>query len=233
MQQMTLTKQWWQVGGGLGIAFIIVFIIGSFILQGEVPLYDDPIEEIREYWVGDGQSYLVGDYLLGLGFLLLFLPFLVILRELLGRAEGELQILSRIAFAAGLIALILGGAATFFWGALAFGDFAETASDDTLRTLMVLNYYGFTGFGLGIGTFVLATSIVFSLTGVLWRWLGWLGIIVAILALISPLGVLSDDSEDVFDILGFIGFIGFAIWLLITSIGMWMRKEEPQTAAVM
>jgi uncharacterized protein DUF4386 len=226
-----MSNQWWRLGGGLGIAFIIVFIIGGIILQGEAPLYDDPIEEIREYWVDDGQSYLVGDYLLGLGFLLLFLPFLVVLRELLGRAEGEPQILSRVAFTAGVIALIIGGASSFFWGALAFGDFAETASDDTLRTLMVLNNYGFTTFALGIGTFVLAASLVIALTGVLWRWLGWLGIVVAVLGLIAPLGILSDDPEDIFDILGFLGFIGFAIWLLITSIGLWMRKEAPQTVA--
>lgn len=60
--------QWWRLGGILGIGFIILFFVGGFALQGESPSYDDPITEVREYFTEDGDQYLIGDYILGLGF---------------------------------------------------------------------------------------------------------------------------------------------------------------------
>ena len=214
----------WRLGGVLGIGFIVVFIIG-ILLQGEPPTYDDPIDEIRAFWVDDGQSYLISGYILGLAVMLLFLPFLACLRTLLGRAEAEPQIWSRVSFAGGVIVIITPFMADASWTALAFG--AETLDDTALQTLMYLDVGAWSAFPYAIGIFVLASSLVMIQTGVLWGWLGWLGLIVAITAFITPLGILDEDPEDIFDTIGFIPFIGFAIWLLLTSIGMLMIKTEP------
>jgi hypothetical protein len=67
-------------------------------------------------------------------------------------------------------------------------------------------------------------------TGVFWRWLGGLGLVIGIAAFITPLGILDDDPEDVFDMIGLIPFIGLAVWVVATSVGMIMKKEEPLPA---
>jgi hypothetical protein len=172
--------------------------------------------------------YLVGDYIIGLAVLFLYLPFLVTLRTLLGRAEGEPQIWSRVAFLGGVFAAILAAAAGTAWGALAFG--IDNLDDESVRTLMYLDVYAFNFLTMAFAVLVLASSAVILRTGVLWRWLGVLGIIVGVLGALTPLSILNDDSEDIFDLAGFVVFIGLALWFLFTGIAMLMKKEEPMPA---
>jgi hypothetical protein len=42
------------------------------------------------------------------------------------------------------------------------------------------------------------------------------------------LAILADNPDD--SVLGFIGFLGGALWVLITSIAMIMKKEAPVPA---
>ena len=224
-------RQWWRLGGAAGIIFVVLFLIGVG-LQADEPLYDDSIEDIRAYWVDDGQQYLIGDYLIGVGFAFFFLPFLVSLRSMLGRVEGGVQVWSRVAFAAAIIALIWGAASSFFTGTLAFGDYAKTAGEAELRLLMNLGYYSFSsGLSMTFAVFVLATSLVIYQTGVVWRWVAGLGAIVGILGTLGPLGVLSANPESFFDALAFVALIGVMVWVLLVSVGMLMRQEEPPQTA--
>ena len=228
MQNSSLLRQWWRLGGYFGVAVIVTFVIGG-VVQGESPTYDDPIGDIRAYWEDDGQAYLLGDYLFGLGSILFLVPFIACVRAMLARAEGGAQIWSTATLIGGTLLIAIAAAASASWLALAFG--AEQLSDDALITLMYLDVGAYNGFPFGIAAFVLPASLVIAMTGVVWRWLGYLGIIVGIAGFIAPLGILNDDPEDVFDIIGFIFvFLGFAIWGLILSIGMIMMKEEPAPA---
>jgi hypothetical protein len=223
-----LTRQWWRVGGLCGIGLIIAAVIVA-IVQGEPPTHDDPVEDIRAWWEDNGQAYLVGSYITGLAFFLLYIPFLVSVRTLLRRAEGGVEVLSTIALIGGLLVVAFVPAGAASWTALAFG--AEHLSDDALVTLMYLDVGAFHIFTLAIGLFVLAASLVIATTGVVWRWVGYLGIIVAIAAFIGPLGILDDDPEDVLDIIGFVGaFLGWAIWALLLSVAMIRMTEEPKAA---
>ena len=113
-------SQWWRLGGILGIASVALIFIG-FGVTGTDLDFDDPIEEIRTYFTDDSTQYLVGDYLIGLGFVLLLLPFVVILRGLLGLVEGGVNIWSSLAFTGGLLMVAIGFATSFAWGALALG----------------------------------------------------------------------------------------------------------------
>lgn len=79
--------KWWRVGGAAGVLFLIMFIVG-IVLQGEAPQFDEPVDEIRDWFADNGEQYLVGDYMVGLAFVLFFLPFLASLRGLLARVEG-------------------------------------------------------------------------------------------------------------------------------------------------
>lgn len=66
----------------------MLFVVGAVVLQGEPPAYDASLAEVRRFFTDNHTRFLVGDYLAGLAFLLLFLPFVVGLRSLLGTAEG-------------------------------------------------------------------------------------------------------------------------------------------------
>jgi hypothetical protein len=224
---MDLTREWWRLGGLLGIAFVLVFIVVGFGIQGESPMHNDDIGEIRAYWENDGDSYLLGAYLIGLASLLLFLPFLCAFRALLGTAEGGAQLWSRVAFAAGIIFLIMSASAEAAWSTLAFA--AEELDDDMLQMLMYFDVAAYNHIPLPVGVVLLASSIVIWQTGVLWRWLAILGLIVGVAALLTPAGSYSieptdDPEEGIWGILGIISFLGLAIWLLLVSISMVMKR---------
>ncbi len=224
---MNMVHQWWRLGGLSGILFLILFIVGASF-QGESPGYNDPVDEIRAFWVDDGDSYLLGDFVIGLGFILFFFPFVSALTGLLGVAEGGARMWSRIAFAGAILFLALAGAAGIAWTTLAFGDFAENASDETIELLMGLDVasWHFTSAGLAIMT--LPAAMAMLQTRVLPIWLAVLTLLEGILATIAPLAILAENPED--SVLGFLPFMGAAIWVLATSIVLIMRKDVPVTA---
>ena len=225
----SIMGEWWRLGGALGIAFIIAFIVGGFVLQGETPYYDDSMEEIRAYWEDDGQSYLVGDYIIGIAVMLGFLPFLICLSSFLGRLEGEPQLLSRLGLYGGLGFVFMTAVAASTWTTLAFAS-AEL-DDDSVRLLMFLDTGMWNAVPFFGGLLLLAFSLMMVQLPRAWRWIGVFGVVVAILGLMSPLGILDDNSEDVFDMLGFVAFMGLAIWILASSIALLVTREEPVRSA--
>lgn len=220
--------QWWRLGGILGIAFVVVFIV-ALTIQGEPPDYKDSIDDIRAFHVEDGQAYLVGDVLFGFASIVLLLPFLVCLRELLARAEGEPHIWSATGFIGGLLLIIVAMTASAAWTTLAFG--VDAFSDDQIETIMYLDIGAWHAFPYTTGVFAVANSLVMLRTGVLWKWLGGLGLIVGILAFVSTLWIVWPDSDSL-EAMGFFSFIGSALWVLLTGIGMVMRQAEPVGVAV-
>jgi len=219
--------KWWRVGGVFGILFVIMFIVGISI-QGEAPTFDEPVDEIRDWFADNGEQYLVGDYLITLGFIFFFLPFLASLRGLLASAEGGPAVWSRVAFAGGLIFLIFGAVASLFWGTLAYSfGVVEEGEEGTIKTLMYLDQVGFTGAFMAVIPLVLGASLVTLRTGVLWRWLPLLGLVAIVFVVIFGANNLSSDSEGALGGIGFIGLTGFAIWILLVSINMILKREAP------
>jgi len=224
-----LWSNWWRVGGVAGILFLIMFIVG-LVVQGEPPSFDDPVDEIQDWFTDNGEQYLVGDYIITLGFILFYLPFVASLRGLLAAAEGGAAVWSRVAFAAGILVMIFGATASLFWGALAFGfGVAEEGDEGTVKTLMYLDHYAFSQLPMIVATFLLGSSLVIWQTGVFWRWLALIGLVAAVLAVISGLGILDSDPEGVLSGLGFIAFPLTGLWLLLVSINMILKKESPAT----
>jgi len=222
--------QYWRVGGVCGILFLVLFIIGAIIQGDEAPMFDDPVEEIRAYWVDEGNSYLLGDYFIGLGFILFYVPFLSALRSLLGAAEGGMQMWSRVVFAGGILMLALAAAAGASWTTLAWGDVAENASDETIQTLMWLDVGATHFIPAGMAILALPAALVILRTKVLPIWLGGLTLIFGVLAVLSMLAILSDDPDDSF---GWISFPAMGIWILVTSIVLVTKKDTsaaPTTA---
>lgn len=181
---------------------------------------------IRDYFTDDGDQYLIGDFVIGIGFTFFFLPFLVNLRSLLGWAEGGPNIWSWVTLLGGFTAMLGGFAASAFWSALALGAISNSEIDDSsIRTLMYLDAAAFAGLGYGLSLMVVAASLIIYRTGVLGRWLAPVGLIVAVCLAISPLWVVNGDEEGGF--FGIIGFLGVLLWVLIISIGMAIKRELP------
>lgn len=224
----TLMKQWWRVGGMFGIGFVILFLIGGIFLTGDTPMRDDSIEDIRKFFADDGEMYLLGDYLTGIAFIFLFLPYLVTLRWVLGSGEGWPPIWSWLTVLGGVCMLVVGGTSSVFFGALAISEGNPDVIDDAgVRLLMEMSTYAFTGFSLTMGLFVASASLVVLRTGVLWRWLAGLGFLAAVLLVIGAAWTVDGDEEGALAIMGFTGAPLTLLWILISSIGMVMMKEEP------
>ena len=226
MNSQGVFKQWWRVGGAFGIAFVILNIVG-IVVQGDTPMRDDSIEEIRAYFQDDGDMYALGDYLTGIAILFFFLPYLVTLRWVLGSGEGWPPIWSWMTVVGGLVTVALGGA-----GALAFGTLALSADnpevdDSSVRLMVEMSTYAFALFSLGMGLFLGSASVVILRTGVMWRWLGGLGLLIAILLIVGAAWPIDGDEEGPLAVLGFIGAPASLLFILISSINMIIRSEEP------
>jgi hypothetical protein len=221
---------WVRVGGLLGIGWLILFFIGAFALQGDTPSRDDSIASIREYFTDDGDTYLLGDYLIGIAFIVFFLPFLIILQRVLGRGEGWAGILSRVALFAGALAILWGGFAGTFWGALAVGAAENREVDDSaVRTLMELDSYAFAGLLFPVGLFMGAAGLSIWLSGVLWRWLGIIGIIGFLGSYIGAAWPIDGDDEGAVAAFGLAGFLGIAIFVLLVSINLMRLRNAGAT----
>jgi hypothetical protein len=229
MQNGGFISQYWRVGGACGIAFAVCFIVGAALSEGEPPTWDDPPAEIRAFWADDGQAYLAGDYIIGLGFMLFFFPFLSALTSVLGAAEGGSRMWSRIVFGGGVLFLALAAAQGIFWTTLAFGDVAENLSDESLTLLMTLDVGAQHFPPAALAIMVLPASLVILLTRVLPLWLGVLALIEGVLGLLGPLAILADNPND--SVLSFLAFPGAGIWILITGIVLILKKEAPAVAA--
>ena len=225
-----LFNNWWRVGGIAGILYLVLFIAG-FVVQGEAPQFDEPVDDIRDWFADNGEQYLVGDYMVGLAFMLFFLPFLASLRGLLAAAEGGAAVWSRVAFAGGLLFLIMGATASVFWGALAFSFGVVGEGDEaTIRTLMYLDHVSFAAFALTLAPLLLGSSLVILRTGVLWRWLAVPGLLAGVLGIIGGASNLESDPEGLIGGLGFLGILLAALWILLVSINMVLKREAPAAA---
>ena len=223
-----MLNQWWRLGGVFGILFLVLFIVGA-MYQGETPTYGDPVDEIRAYFVDDGQTYLVGDFIIGLAFILFFFPFLSALRSVLGVAEGGVQIWSRLVLAGGLLFMALAAAGGATWTTLAFGDFAKNASDETIILIMGISTGADHFVPAGLAIMALSAGVATLRTGGLPAWHGGLSLIYGVLATVGMLSILADNPDE--SALGFLPWLGAGIWVLVTSIVLLMKKETPVAAA--
>jgi len=85
---------------------------------------------------------------------------------------------------------------------------------------------GAVGATLAIIAFAAESAVTFQAAK---RWIGWAGLVTAAVMLVASLGVFADKS-NVLNFLGLIAFILFALWVLATSIVLYLR---PPTATLL
>jgi hypothetical protein len=192
-----------------GAAFL-VFLILSFIVQGEPKQADDPVDEIVDYYVDNKDSIQIAAILsVVAGVFLIF--FGAHLRAVLRAGEGEGGMLSILPLV-GLSIVAVGGAID---GTILFAT-AEAAEDiepTSVQTLQALWDNDFLPFVLGTLVFLWSVGIAVLQTGALPKWLGWVAIVLGIVGLIPA------------DI-AFAAAIGTALWILVVSILLSVRARR-------
>ena len=222
-----MVGSWWRLGGMLGIAFVVVWLL-KMVGTGVTPPYDDPIGEIREYWEDDGRRYLVVQYASLLAMVIFLLPYMVALTTMLGRAEAGARLWSNVSLAGGVCFVAITIAINSIWTALALG--ADAISDDGMRTLMYLDAAAFYIGVFPLAVFVTAGSLVIVATGAMRKWLGYVGLADGIALFAAPLVVLEDHSESPLGIFYFLTLVVGAAWIVATGVSMARRREEPGPA---
>lgn len=216
-------SNWVRLGGICGITFVVLFIVG-ILTQGETPTYKDTPEEISRFFKDNSDQYLITDYLIGIGFILFFLPFLSCLTAFLASAPGVSRPWPLLALIGGLSFVTAGGASSSFNGALALmeGNF----SADIAVTFSTAGYYGFVIAPALAGILTLGTALVILETGIFPRWMAWLGLVVSVAGIIGAAAPIENDPEGILSAVGFIlAFPAFGIWMISISVSMIRRSS--------
>lgn len=224
--------------GGLGIAWVVVFLASVGGLQGEPPASDAPLSEVRDFFADHGGRYLLGDFLAGSAFVLLLIPFVVLLPRALAVVDSSWARLAGVGVA---VLVAVGGTATSFLDAVAIGRGSAALDDGVLSALLLANSAGIALIGLPAA--LVAASIAGMLraaaaaapadrTGPAARATAVLGWIAAALLVAGAAFPIDDDPRGPLWTVRFAGFIAFALLILVTSIGVvGRRRAMPVTAS--
>jgi hypothetical protein len=219
-----LALSWPRLGGLLGIVGVVLFVIGA-ILEGDAPVYTDDPGEIRTWFVDNGDTFLLADFIISLGVVFGLVPFFVTLRNVMSQAEGTESLWPQVGLIGGILFVVTGGMASLFYGALALN--AEAFTDDgTITALATLGFYGFNAPGFVAVLFFLALGMGIMRSSLLAAPIGWLSLVLAVAGLLSGLASIDGDPEGVFGILGLVTTIGLGVLVLLVGGSLLMRKES-------
>ncbi len=188
-----------------GVVFLVLVIVG-FVVGGEPPSADDPVQEIVDFYVDDKDSIIAGAFLITLG-TVFFVFFANYLRTLFRETS--------------MSATILVGASIFAVGAaidttilVALAEAADDIEPASVQTLQALWDNDFVPLALGITVFLVSVGLSILRTNVLPRWLGW---VVLAFALVSVTPV------------GFIAFPATGLLILVLSVLLTVRARRATT----
>jgi hypothetical protein len=197
-----------------GVAFVVLFV-AAFAISGETPDVDDPVDEVRAYWV-DNDAENIWAAAFGVWGSVLAIWFGASLRTALRRVEGEPGRLSGLVFAGWIVFAV--GALAFAGFGFAAADVADEANvgDDVIQTLSILNSDFFPILTGGLAVAMLATGIAVLRHGGIPRWLGYVALLLGIAA-VTPIG--------------FFSFLVTGIWVLIVSVLLYRGEGAPTAGA--
>jgi hypothetical protein len=193
-----------------GVAFVLLFI-AAFVISGETPGTDDPVGEVRDYWVdNDAENIWSAAFVLWGSVLAIW--FAASLRTALRRSEGEPGRLSGLVFAGWIVFAV--GALAFAGFGFAAADVADEADvgDEVIQTLSILNSDFFPIVTGGLAVAMLASGIAVLRHGGIPRWLGYFALLIGITA-VTPIG--------------FFSFLAAGIWVLIVSLLLYQSEGAP------
>ncbi len=190
-----------------GVLFVVLLIM-SFVVGGEPPDADEPVQEIVEHYVDNDTEIWIGTALGGLA-LLSLLFFGAYLRKLFSAAEGPGGLLSPLILVATAIMAV--GAAVDMTISVALVEAAEDIDPVAVQSLQALWDNDFIPIALGIMLLFLSVGLSVVRYGVLPKWLGWVAIVLAVLS---------------FTPVGFFAFPLGGIWVIVVSVLLAVRARE-------
>ncbi|HEX2090598.1 MAG TPA: hypothetical protein VHI54_11845 [Actinomycetota bacterium] len=212
-------RRWEQVAAATGIAFVVVLLIGTFIVD-QPPDVDGPAREIRRYFLDNQNGLLFQAWLFGLAGVL-FIWFAGTLRSRLAVAEGEGRRLSLISFA-GAIGTLATLVPTVALNATLAYTVARGAPPVLTHALFELSFWFGVLVVFSLAVFVGAASLSAGRTGALPQWLAWGGLAVAALHLLQSvdLFVRNTDFFEPNGVIGYVNLVLILLWILAASVLM-------------
>jgi hypothetical protein len=202
-----------------GVAYVVLFVVGVSLFFGNSPDSGSAPAKIVAFYSDSGHRTRIniGWVVAGLG-LFCFLWFVGALRQTIRRLEGDDGLLTSLTTIGGVVYAALSLAA------LAVNTGIRTMSDDTYRhqvfpelihaaddAAWVLHASG----GAGAAVMIIAASAAGMRARAVPAWAGWLGVVAGILSLA---------------LIVFFPWFVLAIWVLVVSIGMFVRAGRPRAA---
>jgi hypothetical protein len=202
-----------------GVAYVVLFVIGVILIYGNSPDSGSaPAKIVAWYSKSSHRDKMsIGWVVAALG-VFFFLWFLSALRQVVRRLEADDGFLTGLTTIGGVI-----------YGAMAFASLGlqvgiRTMSDDTYHHTVYpglihaaddASWMIHAGGAAGISAMIIAASLAGLRAGAVPKWAGWLGIVVGILGL---------------GLIAFLPWFVVALWILVVSIGMFIRGGRPAAA---
>jgi hypothetical protein len=192
-----------------GVASVLLIIV-AFIVGGESPEADEPLQEVISYYADHDSDVQIASALLALGafFFLLFSAFVA---SVLRRVQGERGVAATVSLAGGIVFAV--GVTIFAGLGFAAGDVVGDVPPTVVQSLHVLGSDMFFTVAVGTAAFLLGAGVATLRTDALPAWLSWAAIVIGIVA-ITPIG--------------FLGFLALGVWTLIVSVLLYMRASPAQ-----
>src|SRR5918998_1531961 len=201
---------WERLAALSGIVAVALWIIGIAIREALGVADVESAQDALAYFQDEENGILAAGFIFQIG-TLFFLIFLSALRSRLWRAEGGTGMLTTLAFASGV-------AVAIFLLALPAADMAGALEDDleaaAAQALLALGNVFFFGAELSAAVLLFATGLLAVRLRVLPVWLGWASLVIALWLLIVPIGWAAL-------------LIGIPLWVLVTSVLLYLRPAEP------
>jgi hypothetical protein len=222
-----------RVGAATGIMFVLLIVIGLFVVIPKAPAFDASPARIQQFYIQHRHDLHVGLFIASFGFFF-FVWFLGSLVSHLRSAEGHDGRLSAIVFGSGLIFIV-----DFVIGLAVVAVAAFRPAQTSAELIRALNDFVFL---IAVPVALVATAFFAAIarlsfkTGALPAWLSELAVLAAIGSGLAVGGFFSDSGAfSAGDgALGFyVPFISFLLWILLASIVLTARagaKTSPGAA---
>jgi hypothetical protein len=206
------------VGGVSGILYVLLWVVGFFIIVGFVPTLGSSEREVAEFLGRSSTRIWAGGYLALLGFVFLIV-FVARLAAVLRRAEGDRGWLWSLALVAALAWVSIEMATAATEGA-AFYAGSKGLDLQTTTGLINVGNFGFFLSGAFGALFLAATAFVVLRTEVLPRWLGWFAAILAAASIVAVPIATTEVAQ--------IPVLLRAVWVVAVSVVLISRRETMQ-----
>jgi hypothetical protein len=210
-------SRWARAAAVAGLAFVVLEVVGTFA-PGTPPASDASTGKIATYFASHGGAIKAQLLLGGLGIAALFWWFGALWR-VISRAESDrprLAVVAAVSLGAGLALALMNGVIN---ATVAI----RTVNADTTRLFYSFSLVVIAAGGFGIGTFLLATSVVTSRTGVVPRWLSALGWIAGLGFLAGTFATVTDSNAV--NQIGLVAFLVWCVWIASISVLMWRGRD--------